>query len=90
MHWSQRDGEKGRAMAQEFRVREGQRYTQRLSVKHRTAVWKVGSILSSTLAIPHACLINVQDPLQTKTISCSTLANQAYYQLISESATAIG
>ncbi len=77
-------------MAQTLRVREGQRYAQRLSMQHRTAVWKVGSILSSTLAIPHACLINVQDPLQTKTISCTTLANRMYYQLVAESATGIG
>ncbi len=77
-------------MAQKLRVREGQRYTQRLSMQHRTAVWKVGSILSSTVPIPHARLINVQDPLQTNTISCTTLANQADYQLIAESATGIG
>ena len=77
-------------MAQKFRVREGQRYAQRLSTQHRVAVWKVGSILSSTVAIPHARLINVQDPLQTKTISCTTLANQAYYELVAESATGIG
>ncbi len=77
-------------MAQKFRVTEGQRYTQRLSMQHRAAVWKVGSILSSTVAIPHARLINVQDPLQTKTISCTTLANQAYYELVAESATGIG
>ena len=77
-------------MAQKFRVKEGQRYAQRLSMQHRVAVWKVGSILSSTVAIPHARLINVQDPLQTKTISCTTLANQAYYELVAESATGIG
>ncbi len=77
-------------MAQKFRVRKGQRYAQRLSMQQRAMVWKVGSILSSTLAIPHARLINVQDPLQTKTISCTTLANQMYYQLVAESATGIG
>ncbi len=77
-------------MAQKLRVREGQRYAQRLSMQQRTAVWKVGSILSSTLAIPHARLINVQDPLQTKTISCTTLANHVYYELVSESATGLG
>ncbi len=53
-------------------------------------VSKVGSILSSTVPIPHARLINVQDPLQTKTISCTTLANQVYYQLVAESATGMG
>ena len=90
MRWSQRGREKRRAMAQKLRVREGQRYTQRLSMQHRTAVWKVGSILSSTLAIPHARLINVQDPLQTKTISCTTLVDRVYYQLVSERATGMG
>ncbi len=53
-------------------------------------VWKVGSILSSTVPIPHARLINVQDPLRTKTISCTTLVDRVYYQLVSESATGIG
>ncbi len=77
-------------MAQKFRVREGQRYAQRPSMQHHAAVWKVGSILSSTVAIPHARLIYVQDPLQTKTISCTTLVNQAYYELVAESATGIG
>ncbi len=77
-------------MAQKLRVREGQRYAQRQSRQHRVAIWKVGSILSSTVAIPHALLINVQDPLQTKTISCTTLADQMYYQLVAESATGIG
>ncbi len=77
-------------MAQTLRVREGQRYAQCLSLQHRTAVWKVGSILSSTRAIPHACLINVRDPLQTKTISCTTLVDRVYYQLVSESATGLG
>ena len=77
-------------MPQTLRVKEGHRYTQRLTMQHRTAVWKVGSILSSTVAIPHALLINVQDPLQTKTISCTTRANRMYYQLVAEGATGIG
>ncbi len=53
-------------------------------------VWKVGSILSNTVPIPHARLINVQDPLRTKTISCTTLVDQVYYQLVAESATGMG
>ena len=53
-------------------------------------VWKVGSILSITVPIPHARLINVQDPLRTKTISCTTLVDRVYYQLVAESATGIG
>ncbi len=77
-------------MAQKFRVTEGQRYAQRLSMQQRAMVWKVGSILSITVPIPHARLINVQDPLRTKTISCTTLVDRVYYQLVAESATGIG
>ncbi len=77
-------------MAQKLGVKEGQRYAQRLSMQHRTAVWKVGSILSITVPIPHARLINVRDPLRTKTISCTTLVDRVYYQLVAESATGIG
>ncbi len=77
-------------MAQKFRVTEGQRYTQRLSMQQRSMIWKEGSILSRTVPIAHARLINVQDPLRTKTISCTTLVDQVYYQLVSESATGIG
>ncbi len=74
-------------MVQKIRVMKGQRYAQRLSMQQRTAVWKVGSILSSTAHIPHARLINVQDPLRTKTISCTTRVDRVYYQLVAESAT---
>ncbi len=70
-------------MAQKFRVTEGQRYAQRLSMQQRSMVWKV-------VPIPHARLINVQDPLRTKTISCTTLVDQVYYQLVAESATGMG
>ncbi len=77
-------------MAQKFRVTKGQRYAQHLSMQQRAMVWKVGSILSSTVPIPHARLINVQDPLRTKTISCTTLVDRVYYQLVAESATGMG
>ncbi len=77
-------------MAQKFRVTEGQRYAQRLSMQQRAMVWRVGSILSITVPIPHARSINVQDPLRTKTISCTTLVDRVYYQLVAESATGIG
>ena len=77
-------------MAQRFSVKEGQRYAQRLSIQSRVAVWKVGAIVSSGATIPHARLINVADPLQTKTISCFTLRDQMYYELVAETATGVG
>ncbi len=77
-------------MIQRLGVKEGQRYAQRPSLPQRAKVWKVGSILVNVVAVPHARLINVQDPLQTKTISCTTLVDRVSYQLVSESATGLG
>ena len=77
-------------MAKRFSVKEGQRYAQRLKRQHRAAIWKVGAIVSSGAIIPHARLINVADPLQTKTVSCFTLGDRMYFELIAETATGIG
>lgn len=77
-------------MVQRFDVKEGQRYAQRLSVQKRASIWKVGAILAIDPSIPHARLINVADPLQTKTISCFALRDRLYYELVAESATGMG
>ena len=78
-------------MMQRINVKEGQRYAQRLmSLQQRASIWKVGAILASDPSIPHARLINVADPLQTKTISCYTLRDRMYYELVAETATGMG
>ena len=77
-------------LAHNFRVTEGQRYAQCLSMQQHTMVWKVGSIVAGDPSIPHARLINVRDPLRTKTISCTTLVDRVYYQLVAESAAGTG
>lgn len=76
------------AMAQRYSVSEGQRYVQRRGLHYRPSIWKVGSIKAGTGQIPHALLINVDNPLETKTISCPTLADKIYYELIAESVAA--
>jgi len=75
-------------MAQRFNVQEGQRYVQRRGLHYQPSIWKVGAIKAGTTPIPHALLVNVDDPLQTKTISCPTLADRIYYELLAESAAA--
>ncbi len=75
-------------MTQRFNVREGQRYVQRLGLHYRPPIWKVGSIKADAAFIPHALLINVDDPLETKTISCPTLADKIYFELLGESTAA--
>jgi hypothetical protein len=77
-------------MVQRINVKEGQRYAQRLSFQQRANIWKVGAILANSPSIPHARLINVADPLQTKTISCFTLRDRLHYELVAEAATGMG
>ncbi len=77
-------------MVQRFNVKEGQRYAQCRSLQQRASIWKVGAILANDLSIPHARLINVADPLQTKTISCFALRDRTYYELVAETTTGMG
>ncbi|MHA1153071.1 MAG: hypothetical protein ACTSQ7_10480 [Alphaproteobacteria bacterium] len=77
-------------MEQRFNVKEGQRYAQRRSVQQHASIWKVGAILATDPSIPHVRLINVADPLQTKTISCFTLRDRLYFELVAETATGMG
>ena len=77
-------------MVQRLDVKEGQRYAQRRSVQHNANIWKVGAILGVDPSIPHARLINVADPYQTKTISCIALRDRTYFELIAESTTGMG
>lgn len=71
-------------MARKRDVCEGQRYVQRLSTYNRHVIWEVGSVKTGDLPIPHACLVKVDDPLRSKTISCDTLADPAFYEFLSD------
>ncbi len=77
-------------MMQRFNVKEGQRYAQCKGTRQHTSVWKVGAILATDPSIPHVRLINVADPLHTKTISCFALRDSLYYELVAETATGMG
>ena len=77
-------------MVQRIDVKEGQRYAKRINVRQSASVWRVGAIMATGPTIPHARLINVADPLQTKTISCFALRDRTYYELIAETATGMG
>lgn len=71
-------------MAQRINVRAGQRYVQRSGLHYRPLIWKVGSIKASAGLIPHALLFNIDNPLDIKTISCPTLADNIYYELVAD------
>jgi len=65
-------------------VKEGQRYTQRPRPQSHAVVWKVGAIHASAVPIPHAKLISTDDPMRVKTISCRTLMDPAFYELVAD------
>ncbi len=73
-------------MAKKWTVREGQRYVQRPSTQYRHVIWEVGAVKKGNAPIPHAHLVKVGDPLRCKTISCNTLADPSFYELLRDNA----
>lgn len=59
----------------------GQFYSQKLAHwSSNYLVWRVKSVSNTAMDMPHAQLINVRDPHDTRTVSCRTLINRAFYQ----------
>ncbi len=69
-------------MARKQFVREGQQYAETSRFFTDSQVWEVESIYQTAAGIPHARLVNVRDPLETKTISCRVLADDNFYRLV--------
>ncbi len=64
------------------KVREDQHYTQIIGPRYSSPLWRVVRVYEDGVQIPHACLVKVDYPLQTKTISCSTLADPKFFTLV--------
>ena len=77
-------------MAKKWTIREGQRYVQRPSTSYRHVIWEVGAVKMGNAPIPHARLVKVDDPLRCKTISCYTLADPSFYELLRDKASSAG
>ena len=71
-------------MGQEAQIREGQFYVKVFSTVGPALGWLVESICVPVRSAPHARLVNVEDPLDVRMFSCETLADDRYFQLISE------
>jgi len=71
-------------MSKILKVKEGQRYAQRPGAHCPATVWQVGAVRQDAVPVPHARLVRLDDPLQTKTISCATLADPTFYELIGD------
>ena len=70
-------------MRRRIMVQEGQRYIRKFKTNPRKQVWEVVSLSLDTTQIQHARLINVSDPWETKTLSCSALDGKHGFSLTS-------
>ncbi len=71
-------------MARQSEVKEGQIYADLPRGRHGSRLWKVKGLYENATRVPHARLIDVEDPLGTKTISCYALTSRTYYELVSD------
>ena len=69
-------------MRRRIQVQVGQRYFQDLVHGSHHQIWEVESIHSEGEWVPHARLINVNNPSETKTLSCTALDGQHSFRLL--------
>ena len=69
-------------MKPQVKVRAGQHYTQIIGPRYTSPLWRVVRVYEDRVQIPHACLVKITNPSQTKTISCSTLADPKFFTLV--------
>lgn len=79
--------------AHESQVQEGQRYekvfsffgrNRRFNVRGRPTVWEVQSVSTPFLSLPHARLVNQQDPCDIRLVSCNAIAEGSSFRLIGQ------
>ena len=62
-------------------VNAGDFYSQKFKYwNSHYLVWRVKSVSNTAMDMPHAQLINVRDPFETRTISCRILTNAVFYE----------
>ena len=69
-------------MRHQIQVQVGQRYSQHFVYGPHKQVWEVASISPDGVRVPHARLINVNNPKETKTLSYTALNGQYSFKLL--------
>ncbi len=67
------------------RVAEGQRYAKVYGRSGYRSDWEVRSIVVPVVSLPHARLVNLDDPGGIRKVSCLTIADSQYFRLIGQS-----
>lgn len=73
-------------MKSRLKVSEGQHYAQTIGPRYASPLWRVARVYQDGVQIPHACLVKIDNPSQSKTISCSTLADRKLFTLVGSNA----
>ena len=75
-------------MAKHDGVQMGQQYVKVHSTQNPPPVWEVNSIHPGDIGIAHAGLMNLDDPLDKKTVSFSALLDKTHYRKVNDVGTA--
>lgn len=66
-------------MAQRPEVREGQRFAEFNTLSRSPRLWRVERVFDDAASIAHARLVDVRSRHDTKTVSCTILADPRCY-----------
>ena len=72
-------------MRQQAQIQEGQCYAKLSGRSGYRSGWEVRSIVVPIESLPHAYLVNLNDPSDVRTISCLTIADRRYFRLLGQS-----
>ncbi len=72
-------------MRRQAQIQEGQCYAKVSGRPGFRSGWKVRSIVVPAESLPHAYLVNLDDPGDVRTISCLTIADRQFFKLIGQS-----
>lgn len=72
-------------MRHEIEVHEGQRYEKVFNILEGSPTrWEVQSVSTRFLRLPHARLVNQEDPRDIRMVCCNTIADGRSFKLVSE------
>lgn len=67
-------------MERKYRIAEGQCFAKVNGRPSHRSGWQVRSIVFPVESLPHARLVNLDDPRDVRTVSCQTIADSQYFR----------
>ena len=71
-------------MGQVIQVQEGQYYAKVFDGPGCGMLWEVKSVSTQFLSMPHARLVNQEDPRDIRMISCDAITDGQFFKLVTE------